>query len=468
MKIQKKIIILNKILPKKEWIVLDYIIYGAVNFQINFYSKKEWILLDYVSFSEKEDIDGDDLYQKREQFFMSQKDIWIKFYVHLPFCATICKYCMYDTVKFESVEKVNKYVDDLILFLERYKSIFSKVKFNWIFVWWWTPSILNEQQINKLFSYIFSNFSFKEEYYKEFELNPSSTTFGKLELLSKLWFDRISFWVQSFNKNTLKKEDRKYVSEKKVLELVEYAKKLNFLDINIDIIAWLNDEKYNEILDTFSKVKDISPYSVTVYTILKDLERSILFKKSLSEFYEIIDDIYTKLLVETKMLENYYKEDWNKVLWFTLKKKNHQFNKVKYDAHAENIESLFWVWFKSFWKIWWFWTYETTLLEDKQRFSFNNLDAEQEFYSSFLQSFQFRIEKKYFLDSFWIDVEKRFRGELDYLLSKKLIKENDKEIVYIWDKSLTWYYWILFLDLKNLVKFVKYRFYGKKKCNSVN
>jgi coproporphyrinogen III oxidase-like Fe-S oxidoreductase len=39
--------------------------------------------------------------------------------------------------------------------------------------------------MEELFSYIFSNFEFNEDYCKTIELNPSSTDFQKLDIIKK-------------------------------------------------------------------------------------------------------------------------------------------------------------------------------------------------------------------------------------------------------------------------------------------
>lgn len=425
--------------------------------------QKKWILLDYVLFSDGEYIWYKNIVEKWKQSITRKQKIPTQFYLHIPFCSKKCNYCMYDTIVLKDKNFIDKYIDDIISFLENFKEIFSDTFFNWIYVGWWTPSLLSTNQINKLFWYIFSNFKFDKDYYNTIELNPVSTTVEKLLILKQIWFDRISFWVQSFNKEILDIENRTYVSEWKILEYVNYAKSIWFLDVNIDIILWLNKENENGFKYTLSKLKTILPDSITVYTILKDKEKSIFYKEDSELFYKKIKDVYNNALKETWIIDLYDSSSDSHVLWFSLNKKELHNRKNIYEAHNSNLESLFWVWYKSFWKILWVGTYDTMLFEKSwYKFKFNQINEEQEMLSYILKEFQYKINKKDFEQKFSFKIEEKFWSEIDYLVNNNIITNNKKYITYIWDENYIGYYWLIFLDLLNLVKFIKYRFYWKK------
>ncbi len=424
---------------------------------------KSNILLDYISFNKKILYSEENIYDKWKEYFIRDIWDWIKFYLHIPFCSNICRYCMYNTIKLNKRWEIDIYIDNLILYLDKFKNLFKFISFNGLYVWWWTPSILSEKQMERLFGYIYKNFKFNDEYYKTIELNPSSITFWKLDILKKYWFDRISIWVQSFNKKTLEIENRIYVSDKKIKEFVDYWKKIWFSDINLDIIAWLNKEWEKEIIDNINKLYNIRPYTITIYTILKDMERSILYKKDKKGFYKNINIIYEKILKKTNILHKYYKSNWSNVLWFILESNNKPKLKKLYDAHDETIESLFWVWYKAFSNIWWIWSYEIKNFSNWNFIHFfESSNDELDTYRYLLQSFQYKIDKKDFFNKFNYNIEDKYKDVLLYLKEKWIINIDKDFITYIWDENYIWYYWLLFLDLKNIIKFIKFRFYEKK------
>lgn len=424
---------------------------------------KNDILVDYISFWEGYKLTNDDIKSKWYKYILSKKDFWISFYLHIPFCSRICKYCMYNTLLTKSTNEIDEYIESVINYLDIYKDIFID-DFNWIYVWWWTPSILSDQQIEKLFSYIFSTFKFNDSYYKTIELNPSSTDKDKLYSIKSVWFDRISLWVQSFNKETLKIENRTYVSPSKINLLVKYWKNIWFSEINLDIIFWMNNEWKKELSFNLKKLIDILPDSITVYTILKSREKSKLYNNDPKKFNENILLIYNDVLKETWILDYYDFDCWSPLLWFNLFLKNKR-NKTKiyYDAHNTSKESLFWVWYKSYSNIWWVGDYKFDEFSfNNYRVTFEKKDIQYEIYSYILSSFQKWISEIDFEKQFDIKIESLFKDELKYLYNNNLIRNKNKVIYYIGDINLCWYYSLIFLDNKSLLKFIKNRFYEKK------
>jgi len=182
---------------------------------------------------------------------------------------------------------------------------------------------LNPEQMERLFSFLFSHFEFDNAYYRTIELNPSSTTLLKLETIKKYNFTRVSFGVQSFHKRTLDTENRTYISPERIKEIVDQAKNLGFQDINTDIILGLNQEQEDHILFSLKELKKVHPYSITIYTILKDMERSIIFQKDEQAFYESVKEIYNHIAKDSEILKEYKNYTWSNILGFKLVSKKH-------------------------------------------------------------------------------------------------------------------------------------------------
>ncbi len=423
------------------------------------------IMFDHFHFFSKNMENTDFIYSRWKDFIERNKPhkLWIKFYLHIPYCISTCNYCMYSSVKMKNNKQIQDYINNIINYLDNFKKIFKDLEFNWLYVGWGTPSILKDKQMKELFEYILNNFYFRTDYYKSIELNPYSTTFEKLEILNSLWFDRISFWVQSFNKKTLQKEKRPYISPKKIKELIDYSKKLYFENINIDFIMWLTDETEEEILNSIKNITYIKPHHVVLYTILKNRKKSPLYQNSEKNFYENINILEEKIKnqPEIKKLFNYDK--WSNLLWMDLYLKNKSFEKRTYDGHSSHPESLFWVWYKAYWKIWGWWSYQCQQINDRKTLHlYEPSNFKSEMYYYLLQSFQTEINKKEFKDFFWVDLKKDFQEEINYLIKKEIIKEDENYFKYIWNEKDTWYYWLLLLDTKFLILFLKNNFLNPK------
>ena len=69
-------------------------------------------------------------------------------YIHIPFCNYICNYCDFCKLLYNE-EYVNKYLDSLE---NEIKNKYKGERVRTIYVGGGTPSSLNYQQLNKLFS----------------------------------------------------------------------------------------------------------------------------------------------------------------------------------------------------------------------------------------------------------------------------------------------------------------------------
>lgn len=149
-------------------------------------------------------------------------------YIHIPFCDHICSYC--DFPKLLSKTNFEKsYLDALIKEMESY----NIDSLDTIFIGGGTPTALNNEDLEKLLSYIHQSFNNLKEF--SIEANPESLTRSKLDLLTKYGVTRISIGVQTFDEKLLKLLNRRHL-EKDVIRLVKSLKDYSFHSFNLDFI----------------------------------------------------------------------------------------------------------------------------------------------------------------------------------------------------------------------------------------
>jgi len=121
-------------------------------------------------------------------------------YVHIPFCETICRFCPF-VKSVGSEERVAQYITALeteLRFIgdaERFKSW----EIDAIYFGGGTPSVLNNEQITRLFQAIRRNLRLAENCEITFEMEAKSVTREKLLCLKELGTTRVSFGLQTFD-----------------------------------------------------------------------------------------------------------------------------------------------------------------------------------------------------------------------------------------------------------------------------
>ena len=120
-------------------------------------------------------------------------------YIHIPFCKEICTYCDFCKILYNA-DCANKYLDKLALEIkDRYKGEPVKT----IYIGGGTPSSLSVDELDKLLS-IVSVFKLSCDYEYTIECNIESIDINKINLFKSYGINRISFGVESFNKNIQK------------------------------------------------------------------------------------------------------------------------------------------------------------------------------------------------------------------------------------------------------------------------
>ncbi len=188
-------------------------------------------------------------------------------YIHIPFCDSKCYYCAF-----------NSYVDKFHLKQEYMQKLLIQLKFEFsrfniknnsietLFIGGGTPSTVAPKLYEPLFQLL--NPYFKKDIEITTEANPNSATQEWLEGMFALGVNRVSFGVQSFNSEKLKKLNRAHNAKEAKTAIIN-AQKVGFKNISLDLIyATQGDTKEllrKDIFEAFSlPINHISAYALTI------------------------------------------------------------------------------------------------------------------------------------------------------------------------------------------------------------
>ncbi len=182
-------------------------------------------------------------------------------YIHIPFCEHICHYCDFNKV-FLKGQPVDEYLDSLEKEMELALLETPARQLNSIFIGGGTPTALNEKQLEKLCAIIRKQLPYNGSTEYTFEANPGDLSEEKLKILYDAGVNRLSFGVQTFNDDLLKRIGRVHRA-KDVFHSIEAAKKIGFNNISIDLIYSLPGQTLKDFRETLetSFTLDIEHYS---------------------------------------------------------------------------------------------------------------------------------------------------------------------------------------------------------------
>ncbi|WP_144462893.1 radical SAM family heme chaperone HemW [Siminovitchia fortis] len=249
-------------------------------------------------------------------------------YIHIPFCEHICHYCDFNKF-FMQGQPVDEYLGMLEKEFELYRDRFPDMRLNTIFVGGGTPTALNERQLDALCSAIRKHLPLSENGEFTFEANPGDLTKEKLEVLSNYGVNRLSFGVQSFNNELLKKIGRSHEVED-VYRSINQARQAGFSNISIDLIYALPGQAMEDFSDTLKKAIELdlphySGYSLIVepktvfYNLLRKGKLNLPGEDQEAAMYEILIEQMEKSGLQQYEISNFSKPGFqsthNLVYW---------------------------------------------------------------------------------------------------------------------------------------------------------
>lgn len=189
-----------------------------------------------------------------------------------------------------------KYVDIYLDALEKeINSLYKGEVLDTLYIGGGTPTSLDIDRLTRLLQ-ILKKFKLSDNCEFTFECNIENTDKKKLELLKYYGVNRLSFGVQSFNKNMLKLLNRDYTKED-IFDIIDTAHIVGFKNINIDLIYGVP----NENLDILKKdillflkldITHISTYALMIEnnTVLSNLNYKNIDEDLEYEMYSYIKD----------------------------------------------------------------------------------------------------------------------------------------------------------------------------------
>lgn len=185
-------------------------------------------------------------------------------YIHIPFCKQACHYC--DFHFSTSMKRKGALVDALCHELVLRKNEIAE-PLQTIYFGGGTPSLLTEEELNRIFESIFENYSVSKNAEITLEANPDDLSEEKIKELASTKINRLSIGVQSFFEEDLQLMNRAH-NASEATESIQLAKKY-FDNISIDLIygiPGMSEQRWKENLGIALKldIPHISAYALTV------------------------------------------------------------------------------------------------------------------------------------------------------------------------------------------------------------
>jgi oxygen-independent coproporphyrinogen-3 oxidase len=187
-------------------------------------------------------------------------------YLHIPFCRKRCKFCYFRVYTDKNARDVEVYSTALIKEVSLYQRmpIVGGRPLKYVYFGGGTPSYLSATQLRDLMSRLKAILPWDGAEEVTFECEPGTLQNHKLEALREMGVTRLSLGIENFNPKILEFNGRAHLEEE-IHRAYGWARDVGFEQINIDLIAGMIGETWDNWRECVSKTLALAPESITIY-----------------------------------------------------------------------------------------------------------------------------------------------------------------------------------------------------------
>lgn len=213
-------------------------------------------------------------------------------YVHVPFCATRCGYCDFNTYTAAELggETQDGWLAALRLELREAAALCGPVPVDTVFVGGGTPSLLGARRLGAVLEAVRDVFELADGAEVTTEANPESTSPEFFDTVRAAGFTRISLGMQSSSARVLAVLDRTH-SPGRAVQALREARAAGFDHANIDLIYGTPGETDADLLNSLDAALDAGADHVSAYALIVEDGTALARRVRRGEVPEPEDDV---------------------------------------------------------------------------------------------------------------------------------------------------------------------------------
>ncbi|MHB8962894.1 MAG: coproporphyrinogen dehydrogenase HemZ [Saccharofermentanales bacterium] len=204
----------------------------------------------------------------------------VHLFIGIPFCRSRCDYCSFPMAEYSRIEPlVSAYIDTLLSEIDAFIPAL-RGKLGSIYIGGGTPTALPPELFSRLMAK--TGQLCRDEGGVEFTVEagrPDSVTSRNLQEMKDAGVDRLCINPQTFHEDTLGRIGRSH-SVPAIYEAVAMARHVGFRTINMDLIAGLQGETFEDFQYSLAETILLAPENVTIHSL--SLKRTSNLKKNLA------------------------------------------------------------------------------------------------------------------------------------------------------------------------------------------
>ena len=218
-------------------------------------------------------------------------------YVHVPFCASRCGYCDFNTYTAAELQRdgttvsVATYADRVISQIAQGHAVSPDSRaIETVFFGGGTPTLMPAAELVRILASLRNEYGLSSDAEVTTEANPDSVTAEYLQELHDGGFTRVSFGHQSSASPVLQLLERTHTSGR-TWEAVAWAREAGFAHVSVDLIYGSQAETDEDLVSTLNDVVAADIDHVSAYSLIVEPGTRMAAKVERGEVPPASDDI---------------------------------------------------------------------------------------------------------------------------------------------------------------------------------
>ncbi len=190
----------------------------------------------------------------------------LSLYVHLPWCVRKCPYCDFNSHSAGEDLPRRRYLDALLLDLERATDDAGHRTVDTVFLGGGTPSLFTPEEIARLLAGVDQHLALSDGAEITMEANPGTVECGDPAGYRAAGVNRLSLGAQSFNDEHLQRLGRIH-SSADIRRAVDESRAAGFDNINLDLMHGLPGQDIGAALDDLKSAIELGPAHISWYQL---------------------------------------------------------------------------------------------------------------------------------------------------------------------------------------------------------
>jgi oxygen-independent coproporphyrinogen-3 oxidase len=186
-------------------------------------------------------------------------------YVHIPFCSAKCTYCDFNSYAGQD-SLMAPYAEAVALEAALWSPHLAGRRAGTVFFGGGTPSLLPLEHMRTIVTALHARFDIAPDAEFSLEANPGTVDLAHLQGLRRLGFNRISFGVQSFHEDELRRLERIHDAQE-VEDAYRWARDAGFDNVNLDLIYGLERQTLAAWQTNLETALALDPDHLSLYAL---------------------------------------------------------------------------------------------------------------------------------------------------------------------------------------------------------